>query len=202
MFKWLNKKFTKYWMKESRNPRPYISQFEDIIHNIRPGDIILVEGNSRAAQMVKKITMSWSHVSLYIGRLHDIEDPELREKIIKHFDPNPNEQLIVESVFGKGNYIDNLQTFKNKHIRLCRPYQISHEDIQKVIKYALEQLDAPYNVRHFFDLGRYLLSAKLIPRRWNSTLFTKDTKNTQEICSGMIAKAFMSVHYPHFTNLH
>lgn len=197
MFGWLKQMVIRYWLDEKGYNRPFISQFKQISQHIRPGDIILVESNSRACQLVKKVTMSpWAHVSLYLGRLHDIESEELKQKIIKHYNPMPNEQLIFESVFGKGNYVDNLQTYKDKHIRLCRPYQISHEDTQRVIAFALKQLEQPYNLRHFIDLGRFLWAAKFIPRRWNSSLFSKDNKHTHEICSGMIAKAFMSVHYP------
>jgi len=54
-----------------------------------------------------------------------------------------------------------------------------------------------YNIRHFFDLGRFLISSKLIPRRWHSTLFQNSKgKAKQDICSVMIAKAFNSVKFP------
>ena len=198
MLKFLKDKFIKFWTDEVATSRPFISQYNNIIDHIRPGDIILSEGNTRSALLIKKMTQSpWTHVSLYLGRLHDIESECMRNKIIEAYNPAPNEQLIFESFFGRGNYIDNIQILKTKHIRLCRPYQISHSDIQHVLNYAINHLGADYNLRHLLDLGRFVFAAKYIPRKWNSTLFEKDDSSArEEICSGIIAKAFMSVHYP------
>jgi hypothetical protein len=195
---WLNKKFNDYWAKDVLPKRPDPSQFNDILHHIRPGDIILESGTTRASQLVKRITQTpWTHVSLYLGRLHDIESDEIRQIIIDTYNPSPKQHLVFESVLGKGNYIDTIETFKDSHIRLSRPYQISHDDIQSIINYAVSHVGADYNLRHFLDLGRFLLSNRLIPRQWRSSLFDQQTGEAQrQICSGMIAKAFMSVHYP------
>lgn len=195
---WLNQKFVNYWTKELPTKRPYISDFDNIAHNIRPGDIILENGRTRASSLVRRMTQSpWSHVSLYLGRLHDIESAHMRQIIINTYNPDPQEGLVFESVLGKGNYIDNISVFKQSQIRLLRPYQISHEDIQSVLNYAISHIGADYNVRHFLDLGRFLLASRLFPRRWRSSLFDQESGQAkQQICSGMIAKAFMSVRYP------
>jgi len=196
--KWLLNKFNQYWTRDLLTIRPDHAQFQSILHHIRPGDILLDSGVSRAARLVKKVTQTpWTHVSLYLGRLHDIESAEMRQLIIDTFNPDPAEPLIFESVLGRGNYIDTLHAYKDNKIRLCRPYQISHEDVQNVLNYAIRHIGADYNLRHFFDLGRFLLSNRIIPRQWRSTLFDKETgEATRQICSGMIAKAFMSVRYP------
>lgn len=198
MGNWLINTFNSYWTKEISPTRPGQSDYYNILHHIRPGDIILESGLTRASQLVKRITQTpWTHVSLYLGRLHDIECDSMRQIIIDTYNPDPKEPLIFESILGKGNFIDNLNAYRDKHIRLCRPYQISHEDIQSVINYAVSHVGADYNVRHFFDLGRYILSNRFIPRKWRSTLFDNETGiANRQICSGMIAKAFMSVRYP------
>lgn len=73
MRKWLQDKFTDFWIKPVVRGRPALSQFDTISHELRPGDVVLLEGVSRAALMVKKLSQSpWTHVGLYIGRLHDI----------------------------------------------------------------------------------------------------------------------------------
>ena len=37
---------------------------------LRPGDVLLTEGNTRAAALVRRVTRSpWAHVSLYVGPL-------------------------------------------------------------------------------------------------------------------------------------
>src|SRR3989442_132811 len=40
------------------------------------GDVLLTEGNTRVAALVKRITQStWSHVSMYVGQLAKGPDP-------------------------------------------------------------------------------------------------------------------------------
>src|SRR5213594_4604525 len=40
------------------------------------GDVLLTEGNTRVAALVKRITRStWSHVSMYVGPLEEGPDP-------------------------------------------------------------------------------------------------------------------------------
>src|SRR5689334_14206414 len=37
-------------------------------HSLEPGDVLLVEGNSRISSTIKYLTQStWSHVALYVG---------------------------------------------------------------------------------------------------------------------------------------
>src|SRR5258708_21216967 len=43
---------------------------------LREGDVLLSEGNTRAALLIKRVTGStWSHVSMYVGPLEDGTDP-------------------------------------------------------------------------------------------------------------------------------
>src|SRR5258706_13769791 len=43
---------------------------------LRKGDVLLTEGNTRAAALIKRITRSsWSHVSMYVGPLEEGPDP-------------------------------------------------------------------------------------------------------------------------------
>src|SRR5258708_14033657 len=43
---------------------------------LRRGDVLLTEGNTRAAALIKRITRSsWSHVSMYVGPLEEGPDP-------------------------------------------------------------------------------------------------------------------------------
>lgn len=43
---------------------------------LRPGDVLLTEGNTRAAALVPRVTRSpWAHVSIYVGRLEAGDDP-------------------------------------------------------------------------------------------------------------------------------
>lgn len=195
---WLQNRLLNYMLKDIGSTRAYLCDFDRIEHEVRPGDVLLVEGRHRISRIVRGITHSpWTHASLYLGRLHDIQDPKQRALIRKFYRGNIGDQLLIESMAGRGNYIDNLRVYKNHHVRICRPSGISHHDVQRVISFALGHLGRDYNIRQFLDLGRFLLRSSLIPRRWRSSLFEiKATETTEDICSSMIAKAFMSVKFP------
>lgn len=199
---WLVQKLSLYLLKDVNPSRSYLCDFSRILHEVRPADVLLIEGRNRISNMVKRITQSrWTHSALYIGHIHNVDDPKLREFIQQNYKGSPSEQLLVESVIGFGTIIVPISKYKKEHIRVCRPTGLSHLDVQKVIEYAIKSIGREYNIRHFFDLGRFILASKLIPRRWNSTLFKQDpnkkvSKAQQDICSAMIARAFASVKFP------
>lgn len=178
--------------------RSYLCDFSRICHEVRSADVLLIQGRNRISRIIQRLSQSpWSHSALYIGRVHNIDDPRLREFIQQHYKGSLSEQLLVESLIGQGTIIVPMSKYKDEHIRVCRPTGLSHIDAQKVIEYAINNIGKGYDLRHFFDLGRFLMKSKLVPRRWNSSLFKKHAgKATQDICSVMIAKAFASVKFP------
>lgn len=183
--------------------RSYLSDFDRISHEVIPGDVLLVEGTARISKIIKRITLShWTHSALYIGRLHGIEDPNLRALVRKYYRGSAGKQLIIESLVGEGTVIQPLNKYKGHHVRICRPTGLSHSDAQKVIGVAIHHLGNQYSARHFFDLGRFLLSSHILPRRWGSSLFKqkKDGKKpnqaAHDICSSMIAESFLSIDFP------
>lgn len=198
---WLFKHISNYYAKETKDDkREYLCDFDRISHEIIPGDVLLVEGTNRISRYIKAITLSpWTHASLYIGRLHSIEDPKMRELVRKHYHGSAGQQLIVDTIVGQGTNIRPVSYYKSHHIRICRPTGLSHSDAQKVINYAIKHVGFSYNTRHFLDLARFLLTNHwFIPRRFKSSLFTQETDNqtTKDICSGLIAEAFTSVRFP------
>jgi hypothetical protein len=200
LFRYLSEKLNNYFTVEGKiKDRGYLCDFDRICHEIILCDVLLIEGTSRVSKIIKQITCSpWTHSALYIGRLHSISDPELRATIKRHFNVSPDKQLIIESLMGQGTVIQEIDKYKNHHIRICRPAGLSHADAQTVIGYAVRRLSTHYNVRHFFDLGRFLLKSHLLPRRWKSTLFQEEKRNqiTQDICSALIASAFDAIDFP------
>src|SRR3989338_3625430 len=196
--KWLTKKLSNYLLKNILPSHDYLCDFSRICHEVRPADILLIEGRNRISGIVQRTILSpWSHAALYIGPLHNVEDPAIRELIQKHYKGQPSEQLLIESVVGFGTIIVPISKYKPEHIRICRPTGLAYQDVQKIIAHAAKTLGTKYNIRHFFDLGRFLMVSRLLPRRWNSSLFkaTADQMR-QDICSTMIAKAFNSVKFP------
>jgi len=187
------------WLKHKRSlPPAPLSDFERIRHEIKACDVLLIEGRSRVSEVIKLITQSnWSHALLYIGRLHDIEDPQLRERLASYYTGNAEKQLIIESELGMGTVVRPLSVYEREHIRICRPRGLGYSDSQKVITYAIGRLGTTYDVRQIFDLGRFMFPWAIMPRRWRSTLFSVHPgKSTQTVCSTMIAESFGSIQFP------
>ncbi len=175
-----------------------LCDFDRILFEIRPCDILLIEGRSRISEVIRLVTQSpWTHACIYIGRLHDISNPLLRKKIKESYACSPDEQLIIESILGEGTVVKPISHYKAEHIRICRPNALSRQDAQAVIGFVIGRLGIDYDIRHIFDLLRFLLPWSIFPRRWRSSLFQKKPGiPTEQICSSMIAEAFDSVNYP------
>jgi hypothetical protein len=134
---------------------------------------------------------------MYIGRLHDIDDLDVRKRIEKFCSCAPDEQLIIESMLGQGTIVLPLEKYNGEHLRICRPKGLTRQDAQRVINYAVYQLGTDYNVRHIMDLARFMFPYWWIPKRWVSTLFEHNAgRPTKTVCSVMMAEAFASVHFP------
>lgn len=197
---WLFAKIGK-WLQKEEEPSPYrayLSDFDRISYEIKPGDVLLVEGHHRISRIIRHVTLSpWTHSALYIGRLHDIEDDKLREIVKQHCQCPPTKQLVIESLLGKGTIISPLDKYRSFHLRICRPIGLSHSDAQKVTNFAINRLGSKYNVRQILDLARLLFPWGLWPRRWRSSLFQHNAlQPTEDICSSMIAMAFAAVNFP------
>ena len=198
LINFINKCFIKWLTIERTSAKFPMCDFERIRYELRPCDVILIEGRSRVSEVIKIITQSsWSHSSLYIGRIHDIEDPKAREHASKYFDGSPNTQLLIEGVMGKGTVLSPLTTYKKDHIRICRPRGLSPSDAQNIINYSLKELGKDYDVQQILDLARFLFPWNIMPRRWRSKLFSKKIgSSTRTVCSTMLAAAFSSVDFP------
>ncbi len=187
------------WLNQEQDaPETPLCDFDRIGYDIRQADVILVEGRSRVSNVIRVITQStWTHSVLYIGRIHDIMSPELRERVSSFYNGDPNEQLVIEAVLGEGTIVSPLSKYKSDHLRLCRARGLTPPDAQEVIAHAVETLGAGYDMRQLLDLARFMLPYTLMPRRWRSSLFEHavgDAAST--VCSTMIAKAFMQVRFP------
>lgn len=137
---WIIEKVGQWLLKEEPPSRAYLSDFNSICDDIRPGDVLLIEGRSRASRIIKYISQSpWSHAVLYIGRLDNIEDKKFREIAKKHCECT-SEQLIIESEIGLGTIISSITKYKDDHVRILRPRRLTKEDVQKIINFAIGRL--------------------------------------------------------------
>lgn len=197
-FNKINSVLVRWLTKDIAREELPASDFTRICYEIRPCDVLLVEGHSRVSEVIKLMTKSnWSHSALYIGRFQDIQDNKLRQKVLDHYRGDLNEHLVIEGILGKGTVVSPLSNYKNDHVRICRPSSIHLEDAAKVIAFAINHLGTHYNIRHIFDLLRLLFPITIIPRYLFSSIFKPYTQEpTKEICSALVARAFGSVGYP------
>ena len=186
-------------LTESNSEALSPTNFSRMMYEIRPADVLLVEGRFRVSDVIKVITQSsWSHTALYAGRLYDIQDAAAKARIEQHYDGPPDEPLVIESQLGQGTVVTPLRYYKDFHTRICRPKGISPDDVSKVIRHATRFLGMAYDIRQLLDLARFLIPWwTVIPRRWHSSLFEHNAKeHTRVVCSSMIASAFASVRFP------
>ncbi len=195
---YLWKRFVGWLTHEPPSYQTPLTNFERLRYELRPGDVLLVEGRSNVSEIIRTITQSiWTHSFFYIGRLHDIDDPAMREHIQKYRHCELDDQLIIEALLGEGITVKNLNQYEGQHLRICRPRGITRPDVQKVINYAISQLGVDYNVRQLMDLARFMFPYWFLPKRWRSSLFEHNAgRPTRTVCSTMMAEAFARVRFP------
>lgn len=196
--KWISQSVTQWLTYDHPYEGIPLCDFERIRYELRPCDVLLIEGRSRVSEIIRSITQSsWSHAALYIGRLHDIQDPKIRNLISANFKGAQDSQLLIEGIMGRGSVISDIMSYEKDHIRLCRPRGLSRQDAQQVIAFAVKKLGHDYNVRQVMDLARFLLPWTFFPRRFRSKLFEYHPgDNTRTVCSTLIAEAFNYVEFP------
>ena len=175
-----------------------INNFDHMLRDLRPSDVILFEGRTRVGEVIKIITLSpWTHAALYIGRMNEIIDANTLAIVKKHYQGDPTEPLVIESLLGFGTVINPLSDYIDDNLRVCRADGLSFTDQNKVIRFASEHLGMNYDVRQLLDLARFMFPYALLPRRWRSSLFQHNAgRPTNIVCSSMIARCYQSVNFP------
>jgi hypothetical protein len=191
MFAWLEKylsdKIVAYISQPTGRYAPFYAPDPELIRKaLKPGDILLVEGNSRLSATIKYLTQStWSHAALYVGeRAGDVAP-----------DGEPN--VLLEAEADTGVTTVPLSKYLNFHTRICRPVGLDEASTQKVIDYTLARIGTLYDSRRIVDLARYLFPYPPVPvwlRRRMLSIGAGDP--TRAICSTLIAQAFASIRYP------
>src|SRR5688572_27670804 len=96
--------------------------FDRLKYEIRPCDVLLIEGRSRMSRVIRSVMQSpWTHAALYIGKLSDIEDEELRQILRDKGVTKENSRLVIEGLIDKGTVAARLSSYRHHHIRICRP---------------------------------------------------------------------------------
>lgn len=156
-----------------------------LLKALQPGDVLLVEGNSRVSTAIKYLTQStWSHAALYVG--------EQLAKAGGHPDHYFVEADTVDGVRSVG-----VDVFEHQHTRICRPIGLTETDREQLVAYAIARLGNQYDLRNIIDLARYLLPTPPVPTRFRRNMLALGSGDpTRAICSTLIAQAFQSIRYP------
>ena len=172
------------------------NDFESLLRALRPGDVILVDGDQRISEVIKYLTQStWSHSVLYVGEeiLHRF--PGQREALVATHGRD-SRHMIVEALM-EGVVASPLAKYAQFNLRSCRPASLRREDLKRVLDEVLAQLGVKYDVKNVVDLARYFFPVSLIPRRFRRrALQFGSGLPTQVICSSLIGRAFQNVGYP------
>jgi len=165
--------------------------------HMRPGDVLLVEGEQRVSQVIRYLTQSsWSHSALYIGDELRRFAPRLADEMVSRHGPE-GKHLLVEATVESGVACAPLAKYLRHNIRVCRPRGLRREDLDRILQEVTGQIGREYNVRHILELGRYFFPVSLIPRRFRRTALQLGGDTTRQvICTTMLARAFARVGYP------
>ena len=175
----------------------YPNDLDRLRKHVRPGDVLLIEGNNRASAAIKFLTNSmWSHAALYIGdHLCRVGHPEARRYDCEH--GGEGCCLLIEALPDEGVIASPISKYLDFNLRLCRPFGLTPEDSRRVIDEAVAHLGDRYDMKNVFDLTRYFLPFQFIPVRYRRTaLHFGSGVPTEAICSSVIAQAFGTVRFP------
>ncbi len=176
----------RYLEKPAAGYEPFTPSDPDLLRaTLRPGDVLLVEGNNHISGVIKYLTQStWSHAALYVGPIGD--------RVAEDGEP----LVLVEANIGQGVVAVPLSKYARYHTRICRPVGLTEEDRARVCAYAAERIGFDYDLKNIIDLMRYLFPLP-VPQRWRRRMIALGSGHpTRIICSALIAQAFESVRYP------
>ena len=167
--------------------RPLATSSPDLLApTLRPGDVLLVEGNTRVSAAIKYLTQStWSHAALYVGDA--LAGP----------DSGNDPPALIEADMVEGVWAVPVSKYAALHTRICRPIALTEDDVKRVVAYALSRIGHTYDMKNMTDLMRYLMPMPPLPSRWRRRMLALGSGDpTKAICSTLIAQAFHSVGYP------
>jgi len=152
---------------------------------LAPGDVLLIEGNTRMSSVIKYLTQStWSHAALYVGQRAELTSV------------GGEAATLIEADVLEGVRAVPLSCYSGFRMRICRPVNLSEADREHLIRYVVDRLGYQYDLKNVLDLARYLFPLP-IPARLRRRLMAFGSGDpTRAICSTLIAQAFGVVRYP------
>ncbi|MBZ0216759.1 MAG: hypothetical protein K8F25_09420 [Fimbriimonadaceae bacterium] len=184
---WIAARIVGVVRKPSSGYEPFTpSDPECLRSTLKPGDVLLVEGNQKVSAAIKYLTQStWSHAAIYVGDI--LRQPE-------HGDNYP---CLIEANVGRGVEVVPLSHYETFNTRICRAVNLSEADRETLVDYVVNRIGDQYDTRNIFDLARYLFPLPPVPIRWRRRMLSIGSGDpSRAICSTMIAEAFQKIQYP------
>ncbi len=178
-------------------PRSVGQDFDALRSTVRRGDVLLVAGNQRVSEVIRYLTQSsWSHSAIYVGDGLLRRSPEQADELRAQYGADA-EHMVIEALLESGVVASPLSKYTGFRVRLCRPFNLSDEDCERVLDLSIAHMGFRYDVANIFDLARYFLPVSMVPARFRrEALQFGSGQPTEVICSSMIADAFEEVGFP------
>lgn len=162
------------------------NDFVALGRTLQPGDVLLVEGNTRISGAIKYLTQStWSHAAIYLGPMAGRAEPD------------GEAHVLIEAELVDGVRSAPLSKYRNANSRICRPLGLKTADTAALVDSAMQRLGEQYDLHNLFDLFRYMLPTPPIPAIWRRrSLAIGAADPTRAICSTLIAQVFKDIAYP------
>jgi len=173
-----------YLTDPARSPFGSVPTDESALaRELRPGDVLLVDGQQRISTAIKYLTQStWSHAALCVA----LENPSAGRGV-----------SFVEADAIAGVRVVGLSQFSGFQTRICRPVGLNEDDVRAVTDFALGRVGDSYDLANVVDLARYLFPTPPVPEGWRRRMLALGSgEPSKAICSTLVARAFQSIRYP------
>ncbi len=120
----VGRRIARYLQQPVHGYEPFTPSDPEALRRVlEPADVLLIEGNTHIAGVIKYLTQStWSHAALYVG---PIAGPD-------HRDGEPH--VLIEANIGEGVETAPLSKYAKYHTRICRAVGLSPADADVCVR--------------------------------------------------------------------
>ena len=124
LLQFIGTQLAKFLTKEHIHKDAYYRvSIENIKSTLEPGDVVLVEGQSRASSAIQFITGSnWSHAAIFIGKANSFD------------------HCLIEVRAVEGCKHTDINTYRRQNLRICRPLFLNNKKRTIIIKHLKKKL--------------------------------------------------------------
>ncbi|WP_404362878.1 lipo-like protein [Marinobacter sp.] len=186
ILEWISRRIAAFLTKRVGTQSVTTTEFEALRGSLTPGDVLLIDGDTRISSIIKYLTQStWSHSALYLGPDAGLPTGE---------DGEPH--VLIEADLEDGIRSLPLSFYRDDHSRVCHPVGLDQSEIDSIAEYSKKRIGHQYDMKNVVDLARYLVPLP-VPGRYRRRMLAFGSGDpTRAICSSFIAEAFQNIRYP------